>query len=515
MADLTAIPSDSNTDPDRLRRLMALSGGMSVAPQPGVPPQPLPSPAKPWMAGSGAEPRVPGRALENAEAPSVDRLTPIGGSSLPPSDATRLQPIGFKAREALPMTSPGVAAGSAADYQNRLQKIEDEKAHPWGSEENHPGFGGKLAHIAAKVGNIAGDIVAPATMALIPGTDLNRQREEGRVTRRLGEAETRETAEASEKTREKHEENLSDVNQQKLADAERKLTETEWKDKSAREVALRKQGLKEDENGKAIPLAPEDMSENERAVHDLKVAQADAAQARTLVDQMRANPNSPQNQAIRDRIKVMAQNAATAAGKLGLDKKKFVADYFGVDDNGDPIPGTTTDEKTGKPIGPRVAHAAVANAPGAERLKRADLAQNVIQNSDDMRRMIRDNPNLFGKVAGRVTSVQQMVGSDDPEISRLGVAMHNIALASNGAHGLRSAEAVKETEDRILNHFRNGPEATLAAVDEIDKSVQSFIEAAKHGKQPMPSPGETPKTPAAAAPASGGGFADWKKKQTP
>ena len=78
-------------------------------------------------------------------------------------------------------------AGSLADTQSRLERLKWEDTHPWGSPENHPGTLGKIAHGLAKVGNIAGDIVAPATMSLIPGTELHRQAEEGTLTRRLGE----------------------------------------------------------------------------------------------------------------------------------------------------------------------------------------------------------------------------------------------------------------------------------------------------------------------------------------
>jgi hypothetical protein len=81
-----------------------------------------------------------------------------------------------------------------------------------------------------------------------------------------------------------------------------------------------------------------------------------------------------------------------------------------------------------------------------------------------------------------------MIGSNNPAIARVGVAVHNMALASNGAHGVRSQEAVQETQNEILNHFRNGPEATMAAVDELVGSVQTFREDAQHGKRPNNEP---------------------------
>jgi hypothetical protein len=61
----------------------------------------------------------------------------------------------------------------------RVALAELEKQSPYGSAINHPGLLGKIEHGLAKVGNIAGDIFAPGTMALIPGTDLHRAVEKG------------------------------------------------------------------------------------------------------------------------------------------------------------------------------------------------------------------------------------------------------------------------------------------------------------------------------------------------
>jgi hypothetical protein len=247
--------------------------------------------------------------------------------------------------------------GTSAYDMSEMARLRDQQHNPWGTAQNHPGVIGKIAHVLAKAGNIAGDIVAPGTMENIPGTDLNRAAKIQGLAADEERLKPIETAEAGEKTRELHEENVSDTNQQKINDAEQKLSQTEWKNKSDREIALRKQGLKPDpKNPDAPPVAIpyEDMSPHEQAVHDLKTAQADAQVAKGMLDQVRANPDSPQNQAIRDRIKVMAKNAGTAAGKLGLDEKKFVADYFGTDMEGNPLAGTQVTPE-GKPIGPKVA----------------------------------------------------------------------------------------------------------------------------------------------------------------
>jgi hypothetical protein len=127
-------------------------------------------------------PSVPAARTVAAEAPAVERLQPVGVDALSPTsslgETPRLQPLSYAERSRLSPVSPGAPAGSAASYQSKIDKIEDERAHPWGSPENHPGFGGRLAHVLAKAGNIAGDIVAPVTMTNIPGTELHRNAEE-------------------------------------------------------------------------------------------------------------------------------------------------------------------------------------------------------------------------------------------------------------------------------------------------------------------------------------------------
>lgn len=69
----------------------------------------------------------------------------------------------------------GTPEGDREAASLKLAKSHFEKMNPLGSAANKPGILGKIEHGLAKVGNIAGDIVAPGTMALIPGTDLNKQ----------------------------------------------------------------------------------------------------------------------------------------------------------------------------------------------------------------------------------------------------------------------------------------------------------------------------------------------------
>jgi len=54
---------------------------------------------------------------------------------------------------------------------------------------------------------------------------------------------------------------------------------------------------------------------------------------------------------------------------------------------------------------------------------------------------------------------------------------------------IRSEKAIEMTEQTILNSFHTGPRAVMGALAEYSNSVQTFIDAAKQGKQPLPTPG--------------------------
>jgi hypothetical protein len=299
--------------------------------------------------------------------------------------------------------------------------------------------------------------------------NLEKQAQQG-----LTEAQT---AEAQERTREQPE-----LTELKRAAGEAK----QQKDLHTYMTALRKQGMMLDDQGNPVPITYEHMSPTEQAAFDLKKAQQDATVAKAELDRAKNDPNSSAYQAALGRLQVARQNAATASGRLGLENQKFIADYFGTDLHGNALPGVSTDE-SGAPVGPRISNA--NNAP-SERLRRGDLAVNARENIASLKEIIQRHPTEFGSVLGRITTVQQMMGSNDPDIARIGVTIHNLALASNGAHGIRSAEGVKDTEDTLLNHFKTGPQALTAALNELDRSLGTFIEAAHSGKKPQ---GEVPK----------------------
>lgn len=122
---------------------------------------------------------------------------PPGGITTLSGELPALPHLNFKQRQALPTTSEGVPSNSPGESLAELQRMQDQDKNPYGSAENHPGILGKIGHYAARIGNIAGNIVAPATMANIPGTELNRADKERELK---GELRGRERFEEEKKT---------------------------------------------------------------------------------------------------------------------------------------------------------------------------------------------------------------------------------------------------------------------------------------------------------------------------
>jgi len=162
--------------------------------------------ALPELTGATA----PGGGGAGIVKPMVPPRAPTGAESI---SAGMAEHPGLSAKEEgkrqFQELRPPITAdpGSAEFTRQKLAQAEFDKAHPWGGDISaHPGLLGKIGHIASKVGNIAGDIVAPGIMANIPGTDIEKANtratlknelatrtaaEEGSVTKGLQQEETK------------------------------------------------------------------------------------------------------------------------------------------------------------------------------------------------------------------------------------------------------------------------------------------------------------------------------------
>jgi len=180
-------------------------------------------------------PRVATVVPETGAAPAVDTSALAAPSLGKTGEAKTLPTLSYKEQQRLPVISAGAPAGSAASYETQLERLQAQKEHPWGTEENHPGRLGRIGHVLGQIGNIAGDVVAPGVMANIPGTALNREAQIHAIEPRL-EAARRGESEAGLKKVQA--ENLeSEIKQRELANKENLVNDAQgnvvgWKDKN-------------------------------------------------------------------------------------------------------------------------------------------------------------------------------------------------------------------------------------------------------------------------------------------
>ena len=372
---------------------------------------------------------------------------------------------------------------NGATEQERFQAEKDlselKRRTPWGSEGSaHPGTMGKIGHAVSAIAQGIGQGIAPYAVNAIPGSRADIARQEN-----LGE----QGVEQAQKKAQQAATTAVEQGKPELQQEQQRITEE--KNKMTNEAALRKQGNMRDASGNIVPIPYEELSAHEQGVYDLNQAKAHAQDAIAELKSAQADPTSPQSQLILAKAKAEGEKMDQAGQKLGLDVDKYKAEYLGVDHNNNPLAGVQTTPE-GKPIGTKVTGAKGAK-PTANQTMKADLAENVVHNVDKATKLIRSNPDLFGKVSGKFTTAAQMIGSNDPAIAKLGLIIHNTALATNGIHGLRSAQAIEGTEKELLNKFKNSPEATIAALKENRRSVGDFMRDG--GKPLIPDPDLVPK----------------------
>jgi hypothetical protein len=147
-------------------------------------------------------------------APGYKPLVAPDKSVLPSKELTyeeQLQQLKNDHKSALAERTPDGKV--KADYiQEQINDLH--KNTPWGSPGNHPGILGKIGHVAAKVGNIAGDVLEPGIMSLIPGTDLNNRAQEAGLQGRTTADQKTATEQQNANTAETSAKNTGTVSQQ-------------------------------------------------------------------------------------------------------------------------------------------------------------------------------------------------------------------------------------------------------------------------------------------------------------
>lgn len=153
----------------------------------------------------------------------------IGGMSpLPPAPPpVDVSGMSAGAAPATPMLKPlSVVNGSPRAMEEQAYQSDIQRLMP---HPQQPGFFHKLGHILAQVGNVAGDIAAPGTMALIPGTGLNNQIRLGSDQRALAGLQGQDTAEQQADQQNTDKNRQLDIEQQR-ADQENPKAVLPWQE---------------------------------------------------------------------------------------------------------------------------------------------------------------------------------------------------------------------------------------------------------------------------------------------
>lgn len=387
----------------------------------------------PHMAIPSSVPIVP----SNSSYPSA--LTPPADSPLP----AKPNPMDFygpkSGREKFEAGRPTVteAEGTPGFYRQELAKRDYEKEHPWGSPQSeHPGFIGKVGHVLARVGNIAGDVLDPAAMSLIPGTDLYKSAARHNAERGLEAATGREQGQ-----------NKLDIEQQQADTAKEAVEQKPDLLEASGEAKGRLEVQKEAEQAKrqeALLNSQEDRADKRNESVETGRKESDQ-RARDLATQREEGENK------RLGIREAGENARAAEKK---------------------------------------------NKPTADEQRRADLAENLNENLNTLEDIAKRRPDLFGPMAGRLTQLRGAIGTGDKDIATLETIKHQIGMAQISAHGMRSAHGIEAAADSILNNLHNQPDAVLANVQAVRNSIKTFTDDVARAKGEAPTETKVPAEPA-------------------
>jgi hypothetical protein len=377
-----------------------------------------------------------------------------------------------------------------SDIDQKLQAEQDRK--PMGSPgSSHPGVLGKILHGLAGAGNIAGDIFASGTMALIPGTQLHGELEHNALIGQRANLVAQQKAEAETDELDKPDM----TGEGKTVEADGKILQFNPKsgkyDIVVGPAKMQPKSIEEQAYEHALGTGLDPMAALS-AVYDAKdkknapnvplpqqyleaIASGDNTKAALIKRAIHDTETQPRIDVHAASVRAPAEPHSLAVGPDGtvIELKPGVK-----------VPqGTKT--VSGELAGPK---------PTADEQRRADLAGNLNENINTLEDILNRRPELFGPAAGRITSLKSALGTSDPDIAALETIKHQVGMAQISAHGMRSAQGVESAAHSLVNNFNNSPAAMKAGLEAARQSVQTFINDANR-------PGANRGTP---PPATGG-----------
>lgn len=422
----------------------------------------------------------------------------IAGTSLPPSPGmdpgiapaapAPIAPIG-PPKTPVTLGAPAMSNTALQGHQANLQRLTappltGDMAHT-DADTGQTGIGqihNKWARIPLQIADAIGSGLFPRIAENIPGTQAHHN---DLVHQAQGAVDSDEAQ-------------IADADKQRLTTAQAVNTESlpELHEKQA-ELALAKQeavnekndatkrhnedtnnqhlaasGYKLDENHNIVPLAYEEMSEPQKAIHDLKATQGELADARKEYEKAKTANIPTEMHMAQQRIDNATKNQSVALQRLGLSRDQFNMRAFGTGPDGQALPGSVIGDDN-KPVG--TAFQQNVRPTGQERNK-ADLASSAREQLGDIAHIMESRKDIFGPVNGRKTDFNVWLGSQDPDAQRFRAARTIAGDHLAGVFGGRS-EAALSALDSAIGQFKDNPEAAIAGVRQLDRANDRFVKA--------------------------------------
>lgn len=368
------------------------------------------------------------------------------------------------------MPKISASPGTSDYFRQRQEQLNYKAEHPWGDPVSaHPGVLGHILHGLSVAGNIAGDIVDPSAMSMIPGTQLHnaalaKGNETGLAQAEKAENETAETANRG--TSAGAEKENADTNQQKLNDAEDQADDPNPKDT-----------FEKLQDGSLVQLTTDPHTGNS----SVKLLYKGDPNVETGVIQREVN-GAQHNFLI---------NKKSGADIKDLGKKKDETPpaahnlIVGPD-------GKVMEAKPGMTLAPgtqNISGFAGLNRPTTQERNVSDQAKMANEGIPGTIKEIQDLKDELGPIAGRWNDFTQgKVGMDNPKFAglRADLLMLSSAVALAHARG-RLPENLREEFDRAINAPKQTPENLISTLQHI----QPWLERASKMGEVDPGQGAT------------------------
>jgi hypothetical protein len=339
------------------------------------------------------------------------------------------------------VNAPSSGSLALTDAQNKLQADSPQQYH-YGAH----GVLGNVGHVLERFGNIAGDILDPGATALIPGSDLFKQRQMAQDRSLVQQAQENKAAEQKEQDTVANEQ----ANREQKGDIESGKEDVATAKTNA---ALAAHGYKLDPDKGIVAMSYGELSPTQQAVHDLNQSKDAQAQATAELKAAQAANAPEQIKIAQAKLDSISRTQDIALQRIGLSRESlgFQQDKF---------------------YNPQ---------PTAQERNKGDLAQSSIHQIGEMRDVLDKRPDIFGPGAGRANRIQQWLGSSDPDAIKYRSSSQYLADHSAALFGGRGEYIMKQLHD--LTDERFGPDALKQALTEAEQTSQGFKNAGTtHGK---------------------------------